>query len=466
MTNHYPLGPTWPALFLQAEKSFRLCHRMAETALGTVLAVAVWSTVDAHRYQVDYGVAVAGSLRQLALTGIAMALAVYDPYEPTLAPTGPPDVSPLDGFRSIDQVLPLRTPAAVADGFTVTLDAAQNPVIRKSPLEFAYQPWSEPRLQELRRRFDLPRVVKGAKNDFEELVALRNWTRSQFRRRDYQPLTSNFDALEVLTRAVRNDGDAPFSIAKHYDPCVMFPLLYIQVLLSMGHQARLMSVDHGIAEVWSNHLRKWVVMDAELNHHFEKDGVPLSFTDLQEEAERAEHTPVILVTGRQSSGDVSTTMVQLRVPRLKAANVLHWFDRPADVVALRNDWMTNKYFPGHPRRSERNSLLLLDPRHPTVGYAVRARPTTWNKERFNWTLNQAHIVARSPQTRRLELGFETVTPNFDHFELVLNGRVKIIRGSLLSWELSDGVNTLSVVPVNQAGVRGIRSWARLYLRPR
>jgi hypothetical protein len=438
--------------------------RVAQGVLGTMLAIALWAGLDASRYSIAYGTAITGTVRLMMLTAIEHAVALYDPYSPIVAITGPPDQDAIRvGYRALDDLLPPGRHVTLDDGHVLTLVAATNEVIRETPFEFAYQPWSEPRLAELRRRYDLPNVVAGATNDFEELVMLRNWNRSQFRRKDYQPFSTHFDALEILTRNHRNDQDEPFSAAKHFDPCVLFPMLYIQLVVSMGHQARLMSVDHGIVEVWSNHYRKWVVMDAELNHHFERDGVPLGFTELTSEAQSPHPSRVRLVVGPQWSGDPSTTIVHLRVPQLDVQSVLPWFDRAADIAAMRNDWLTNRYFRGHPRRSERNSLILLDSRHSRLEYAVRARPTTRNEQHFNWTLNQAQVMVQPPRSRRLTVAFATRTPNFDHFELVLNGSVHTVRRSTLSWELAEGENTLSVAPVNQAGVKGISSFVRLHL---
>lgn len=41
-----------------------------------------------------------------------------------------------------------------------------------------------------------------------------------------------------------------------------------------GEKEGPLSGAHGMNEVWVNALRKWVLVDAEHDSHFEKDGVP------------------------------------------------------------------------------------------------------------------------------------------------------------------------------------------------
>ena len=43
------------------------------------------------------------------------------------------------------------------------------------------------------------------------------------------------------------------------------------------------SSHHGVAEVWSNQFRKWVVIDAQSNVHFEMAGIPLSAWEIRAE---------------------------------------------------------------------------------------------------------------------------------------------------------------------------------------
>ena len=42
------------------------------------------------------------------------------------------------------------------------------------------------------------------------------------------------------------------------------------------------NVGHAVAEVWSNEYRKWVMMDPDINVHYERDGTPLNALEIRE----------------------------------------------------------------------------------------------------------------------------------------------------------------------------------------
>jgi hypothetical protein len=208
-------------------------------------------------------------------------------------------------------------------------------------------------------------------------------------------------------------------------------------------------------------------MDAELDHHFEKDGVPLNMVELLGENFGGQPTRVRIVRGRRGPGEENPTMVHLKLAELPVVSTVAWFNRPLDLVELRNDWMTNHYFSGHPARSEDNSLVYRDPRlADPVGFEQRLRPQTSRADEFYWTLNQAEILARPESGAALPLAFRTVTPNFAHYEIAVDGQPQPpCPTPEFRWRLHGGVNTLAVRSVNQFGVRGIESSVTLTVTP-
>ena len=191
-------------------------------AIGLTVGLGACSIADMQRYNVPFRVALKGIVRDTGLALASASVALYDPFEARVAATGPPDRADLNlsGYRRVEQLLPVNRPVQILSNASLTLTEFDGQTIRKGPLPFAYQPYDEPRLHELRRRYKLDSVVAGATSDFEQLVLLRNWSRSQFRRSDYQPLARNFDALDILSRNHRNDNREAFSPSRHFDPCV------------------------------------------------------------------------------------------------------------------------------------------------------------------------------------------------------------------------------------------------------
>jgi hypothetical protein len=431
--------------------------------LGVGLAVLVLAV--SLRYEVPVNAAAENVARQVVLTALRLAVWVHDPYQPLLSVTGPAaEIADRGSYERIDTLLLAGRPVVLGSHLELTAEGIDNPRITRSRFTFDYQPYDEPSLHELRRKYALDTVVASATNDFEALVLLRNWSRSRFRRQDYQVVMENFNALELLALNRRNHGE-PYAEGRHYDPCHLFPILYAQLAASMGYQARLVTVSHGMAEVWSNHYGKWIVMDVELNHHYERSGVPLNMVEMLDEYFAPRPSAVEIVRGEQTSGDTNTTMVHLGVERLPIEDALEWFDVPLDIVDMRNDWMTNHYFRGHPRRSEINSLVLVDPKVTApLAFRQRLRRVTYDRADFYWTLNQTEVLADRGFDGGLKLAFDTVTPNFDHFEVLANGSLTTQSTTAFTWRLRDGVNDLTVRSVNKFGLKGIDSRLRVSAR--
>lgn len=389
--------------------------------LAPILAILVYLAC-CLAVSIRYGRPIGETANKIArfgfLTAVRAGVGIHDPAPPRSAKLGP-GADPVDGSYAGFQRAEKRL-QELSSRSMIHVGRLKNERILRSDHPFGYQPYDEPRIQELRRRYRLDDVVAGAANDFEALVKLRDWSRSRFRRRDYQPLMTDFDALLILDRDLRNDEDLPYDAARHIDPCSFFPLLYAQLAVSLGHQARLVHISHdgydfhGMAEVWSNHLEKWIAMDGELALHYELEGVPLNLLEVHEQRDSESPAELTILRGVQSSGDESTTLAFLGVEELDPAWMVSYHSYLC-IVDMRNDWMTNHYFRAHPRRSDAASLCLVDERMPRV---FDLRPHTTSKTDFYWTLNQTEIwIGEDASPPVLQLAFRTFTPNFERFDV-------------------------------------------------
>ena len=54
---------------------------------------------------------------------------------------------------------------------------------------------------------------------------------------------------------------------------------------------------HGINEIWLNDYNKWFLSDAKYDHHFEKDGIPLSALEVRDEYLKNKAADIIKVKG-------------------------------------------------------------------------------------------------------------------------------------------------------------------------
>ncbi|MBI5238897.1 MAG: transglutaminase domain-containing protein [Elusimicrobia bacterium] len=141
-----------------------------------------------------------------------------------------------------------------------------------------------PRLQLLRRREKLDAVVAPGRTQFEKFVLLRKWARAQ-----WEPAGSfrypPWDAVEILDLARR--GNRGF--------CAQYAVVFVQACLSLGLHARYGELGHFLAEVWSDELGRWVVMDPTGDVHYEKDGRPLRGRELDEAAWRGRPEGIVKV---------------------------------------------------------------------------------------------------------------------------------------------------------------------------
>jgi len=398
-------------------------------------------------------------IRNGILSGIYISTLIYDPASTKIASIGPEnDQRPID-YENYIRIEEYFKREKIQEGFHVM--KIHNEKITRSRYHFSYQPYEEPKLAELRNYYKLDDVIAPARNEFEAMVLLRGWARSQFRRSDYQPKMVNFDALKVLKSNLRNKDNKECQ-PDQYRPCHFFPLFYSQTLLSMGYQVRPTQIafsrtsklrkdfPHGTTEVWSNQYKKWVTMDADLNLHYEKDEVPLNLLEVHNARYEKDTSNFRIVRGIQTSGDFEWK----KKIDIKDMIKYHSYFKITD---MRNDWMTNHYFRGHPMRSDRASLFWVDERMPEV---FNLGPKTNIVNDFYWTLNQAEIfVKKESQIKdELSLAFKTVTPNFKNFEIWLDDSKKIVSTKpVFIWKLHEGNNKLSVCSVNKFGIHGIPS---------
>lgn len=393
--------------------------------------------------------------RNAVLSATCVFTMVYDPTTIIDASLGLDAAeSPFD-YKDYCRIETLFSSAMPGESYQIT--RIDNHKIKPIRFHFSYQTYDEPRLAILRDEFKLQDVVAAAKDEFEAMVLLRNWTRGRFRRNDFQPRMENFDALQVLKRNLRNNDGEPYKPSQ-YRPCHFSPLLYSQILLSMGYQPRLVRISglasrgydgHGMTEVWSNQFGKWITMDVDLNLHYEMDGIPLNMLEVHNERYEKGASRVRIVRGLLPSEDDDERQVDV-----EGMIRYHTY---IQIVDMRNDWMTNHYFKGHPKRSDKASLFWVDKNLPHVfNLAIK----TDRVDDFYWTLNQTEIFSKGGVRSGgvLKLAFKTFTPGFKQFQIVVDEAKEVLSPlPQYNWQLHPGRNSLLVRSINKYDVRGIPS---------
>ncbi len=142
----------------------------------------------------------------------------------------------------------------------------------KSPYFFHYQDINHPKAKLLRVKVEP--AIEGISNEWEQLIALRKWIKSQWEHGE--PQFRTWDALILLNLAGKG--------SRFW--CSQYSIVYVQCCAVLGLPARHLELytenldSHAVTEVWSNDYNKWIVMDVDYNCYYIKDGIPLSALEI------------------------------------------------------------------------------------------------------------------------------------------------------------------------------------------
>lgn len=404
-----------------------------------------------YRKSPFYIVKIAG--RWFALNFIALAVKLHDPSPAVLrALLGPTELGINHTYASMEKLSDLLE--LLFPGHAVTILLFDNEPAITGSYPFGYQTAADAALDHLREKYQLSMLLNPSDNDFEQFVDISNWVHSQWQHgtsgaKEFNP--GKFHAERILDRAQKG--------ARFW--CHVYSMTFIQVAASLGYQARLVSLSqdgyessdmHAVAEVWSNFYGKWIVLDTDFNIWYLRDEIPLNVLEIHEAviSKEAENIEIVMGSKRPSP------LFEARVPSLY--KYYRYFS-----VDMRNDWLTNHYFPGHPARSDKATLFWLDKRLPPV---LNLKTKVSNQNNLYWHLHRVCIMfSDSDRSRKaVSLYLDTVTPNFSHFEVLVNSEpVKKFSSSSFLWQLRHGENRLSVCSVDTAGRKGTESRLRLLI---
>lgn len=150
---------------------------------------------------------------------------------------------------------------------------------------FKYESSDISEMVELREKYSLDEIIAGKRSDLDKFIALRNWVQTRWEKHGYDQIEEKSDSLKILEAAAKGK----------LLQCWYYATVLVQCATSLGFKARRLGIGiyptvvrpgntgHIIAEIWSDELGKWVVMDADMNCHYESlDGVPLGALEIHD----------------------------------------------------------------------------------------------------------------------------------------------------------------------------------------
>jgi hypothetical protein len=325
-------------------------------------------------------------------------------------------------------------------------------------LPLRYEPFESPRLDELRLREELEAIVAGSTDEFGQMLLLKNWVAQQWPDGLPDPYPP-WDAIVVLDW-IRGGLTGGF--------CGQYAQVLLQSLAALGWTARYVEIGtndnpyaHFVLEVWSNQFNKWILLDADYNVHFERDGVPMSALEIHDAVVASDMAGVVAVTGPRADG---TPDLQVARWPLHTAELYYYLR-----VHLKANHLT---MPDEPPFDRMNDMVEWEDAL-TVAWEDSEVISAWQKERptnlrssdrlvYAAPLNQVYLAVESVSTGEVVVNLENSVVQFQRYEWrEITGPRRWVpsawhdhRGAQLRWKLTSVIQTLEVRGVNARGVAG------------
>lgn len=356
--------------------------------------------------------------------------------------------------------------------------AAENAQIQRSSYDMPHEDPRCRQLRQLRVECELDAVVAGAQTEFETIQRLHRWAY-------HIPLDncSHFPWNVLDWIDLRRGEDCSIELNEYSqrrrDKMCLYPnVVLVAALQSFGLVARHLNfhsegmTGHEICEVWSNDHAKWIHLDATRDYYF---------------FDRRTLTPL-------DTEEIHQALVE-RLDKVET------WERPflyrQDLDALVED-LPISYWDGdyeHAVNSGEHGAMFLFRSFchfrviPRFDVFSRSRPLpvsqgtevwSWNGY-LNWaddqvpplrhfsthsnrradlypTLNQTRFTAQSQQDgRQLALWMETTTPDFETYEVRIDGGPWQPTDRQWNWSLRDGMNRAEMRTRNRSGITGVIS---------
>ncbi len=326
----------------------------------------------------------------------------------------------------------------------------------------AFEDLTSSKFESFRTRFRPDTVFQNEQDEFKRILLLRNWISDIIKISDFEPEYPGEDhADRILEAALKGQG---FHCG-HYmvvQNAVMNAYGYVTRCLGAGAGVKNKNDGHhGSNEVWSNTFNKWFLSDAKYNHHFEKDGIPLSALEVREEFLKNEGKDVQMVkgthrmvvesdslkdnTGKWKNISKQEFMQTFTWIAWEASNdrFVHWPDNSdalADLIVYKDDY------------SAENTWIWDGRPH----WAYAANRFTWVADRnaIEWKPNSVFVETtfdKDLATVRLK----SAMPNFKTFQMKSGEEsVWLDTGDSVVLRYSEKIQNISFRCVNLAGVAG------------
>ena len=164
------------------------------------------------------------------------------------------------------------------------IENVDNPEFTENKVFLSFEDLRSPKFETLKAKYQLDTVFHGEENEFKRILLLRHWIKTVISIEDHSEHYSGEGYAEgILDAALKGEGFH----------CGHFMKVQNGIMNAYGYVTRTLGAGpgvqggpdghHGINEIWLNEYNKWFLSDAKYDHHFEKDGIPLSALEIRDE---------------------------------------------------------------------------------------------------------------------------------------------------------------------------------------
>ncbi len=324
--------------------------------------------------------------------------------------------------------------------------------------------WDHPRLKKLAEDEHLLQVIFPGATEFEKILLLRKWTRSQWNGDGKPFYYPPWDAIEIL-RLARSYGNKAF--------CAQYAIVFLQSCLAVGIPARYVDLPgHFVVEIWSNEYNKWVIMDPTRDVHFRKgedalDGIDLCnaywrdrWQDIYKVDSNRTPTPIVkedIAVYRDYS--ILLHNDQLTLPMVLSVN------GQERVMTLEKDYQT---YPHLSRDKVGFSANIIGWSQEGQNGQSPGKSRSTDPDDFRFFMNQVviDVVSKNSENGQIKLAFRgSNSTSFQSFMLMKDDS-GIWRESApnVIYPLAPGVNCISVRVKTRFGRVGKRAYVRIYYK--
>ncbi len=331
-------------------------------------------------------------------------------------------------------------------------EQVENPPFRPNTVFRSFEDLKSSKFAHLRNKYQLDTVFHGETDEFKRILLLRHWIKSVIKIEDHgDPYPGDGYVEGILDAALKGTGFH----------CGHFMKVQNGVMNAYGYVTRTLGagaggtdgVDghHGINEIWLNGYDKWFLSDAKYDHHFEKNGIPLSALEVRDEFLKNRAADIIMVKGP----DRTPIDFDEEIGRSKEefARTYTWIEWHAynNMFTVWPDFQTllimydDDYF--------RNHTWIWGGK-PHWAYNTEYLILVKDRDAIEWTPNTIESQIQI-QNKKVYIALYSNTPNLKTYQIKYSTADEWVPvNDTLALDVGDNENTWVFRTLNLAGVSG------------